>query len=222
MQLWRRGGGGRGLYGVKDCNWDFLPNFYFLYTKEQNAFLQMIVERPTFCCAIYKTDVYKHVAYHPEWYGKLHDIPFMFDVGSHGDLLFLHGECVRWRQHFASDSNSLKTGPFPEEILKILAHIKACHKEEYAGAGLKKVYEVVLFKTLLFNFAYFLYEWSALERFLTWEQFKEKMEEETIFNRREYFMFDRCIDSVLNPAIRKMAEKCRRRYSFSYQYRVGL
>ncbi len=220
MQLWRRGGG-RALYNVENCNWDINPNSYFLYPKNRNAFLQMIVGRPTFCCAIYNTSVYKNVSYHPEMYGKLHDIIFMYDVGTYGDLLFLHGECVRWRQHATSDSNSLKTGPFPEEILEILARMKECYHQECTSTGIKDYLRNVLYTTLLFNFSYFLYQWSALERFLPWEEFKEEMVNRAIFSKREYFMFDRCLDSILNPAIRKKAEKCRREISLSYQYRVG-
>ncbi|KMO85969.1 hypothetical protein AB840_10545 [Megasphaera cerevisiae DSM 20462] len=209
------------VYNVDNVNWDFLPDTYFYYPKVRNAFLQLLINRPTFCCAIYKTSIYKKVEYHPELYGKLHDIIFMYDVGCYGDLIFLHGECVRWRQHISSDSNSLKTGPFPKELLAILSHMKQCYVTECPITGIKEEVRSVLYDTLLFNFALFLYQWSAGERFMTWNQFKEEMLKKKLFNKRRYFLFDHLIDGVLNPVIRKVAVKCWRKYSFSYKYRVG-
>lgn len=209
------------VYNADNVNWDILPDTCFYYPKDRNAFLQMIIGRPTFCCAIYKTSIYRRVGYHPELYGKLHDIIFMYDVGRYGDLMFLHGECIRCRQHIGSDTNFLKTGPFPEEILAVLAHMKQDYAMECPVTGIKEEVRNILYDTLLFNFALFLYQWSAGERFMTWNQLKEEMLKKKIFNKRRYFLFDHLIDWVLNPAIRKIAEHCRKKYSFSYEYRVG-
>ena len=214
-------GGVHGLYNVDNVNWDILPNYFYYYPSDRNAFLQLIIDRPTFCCAIYKTDIYKKVEYHPEKYGKLHDICFMFDVGSYGDLIFLQGECIRWRQHVGSDSNSLKTGPFPEELLEILFHIKKVYQKECPSTTIKEKVRYLLFITLLFNFSLFLFEWSDGTHFMKWEKFKEKMLKKRIFSDMEYFMFDHIIDILLNPTIRKMAQKCRKKYFNSYEYRVG-
>ena len=117
-------GGVRGLYNVNHENWDILPDTYFYFPSNFNMWLQLIINRPTFCCAIYNTKIYKSVPYCPEKYGKLHDVVFMSEIGMNGDLIFLHGECVRWRQHVKSDSNTLKTGPFPDEILNIILRLK--------------------------------------------------------------------------------------------------
>lgn len=214
-------GGVRGLYNVDHTNWDILPSSYYYYPSDRSAFLQLIIDRPTFCCAIYKTNVYKKVKYHPELYGKLHDICYMFDVGMYGDLIFLHGECARWRQHIGSDSNSLKTGPFPEELLNIFEHIKIVYLKECPLNSFKEKIRYIFFITLLFNFSYFLYKWGDQKRFKTWNMFKEDMQERNIFSKREYHVFNLLIDSLLNPAIRKMAEHSRHKYTKTYTYRVG-
>ena len=214
-------GGVRGLYNVDHINWDIMPNTYYYYPLNRNAFLQLIIDRPTFCCAIYKTSVYKKVQYHPELYGKLHDICYMFDVGMHGDLIFLQGECVRWRQHIGSDSNSLKTGPFPEELCNIFEHIKSVYLKECEAKSIKGKIRYYLFITLLFNFSYFLYGWGDQKRFLTWNKFKDKMQKRGIFSKKEYQMFDSIIDSILNPTIRQCAKHCRTKCYKNYSYRVG-
>lgn len=209
-----------GLYCVANYNWDFLPDSYFIYPPEFNAFLQLIVGRPTFCCNIYKTSVYKKVQYHPEKYGKLHDICFMFDVGQYGDLIFLHGECVRWRQHVSSDSNSLKTGPFPNEVVNIIAHIQEVYLHERPVKGLREHIRYTFVKTLIFNFSYFLYNWSDLKRYLTWDQMKDELIKQNVFSTKDYRTYDRIIDVFLNPIIRKLSKNYMHKYSRPYSYRV--
>ncbi|AXL22087.1 glycosyltransferase family 2 protein [Megasphaera stantonii] len=117
-------GGASALYNVNHENWSICPDSYWYYPANKNIFLQLLIGRPIFCNCIYKTDVYKNVKYEPEKFGKLHDIIFMAKLCEQGDFIFVHGECVRWRQHAKSDSNTLKTGPFPSEILNILKELK--------------------------------------------------------------------------------------------------
>lgn len=190
-----------------------LPNGYLKYTKNYNVFLQLGVNRPTFCCCIYRTDLYKRIQYNPEKYGKLHDIIFMIEIGHRSNILILDGECVRWRQHTGSDSNTLKTGPFPKEIINILISLKDFYMKENGYT--------IIGRTLLFNFAFFLYNWSNLRKFYTWKEFKFLMKKNNIFNDIDYILFNYMIDSIFNPIIRKLVIKYREKIHFSYEYRVN-
>ncbi|WP_303167097.1 hypothetical protein [Phascolarctobacterium sp.] len=156
-----------------------------------------------------------------ERYGKLHDIIFMMEIGQYGDTAFLHGECVRWRQHVGSDSNNLTTGPFPKEILEILFRMNEIFQKQKSRGNLKSHIKNILFSTLLFNFSYFLYGWSDLERFVTWQGFKIMMRERGLFSKRQYNIFDLIIDRILNPIIRMEAKRQRKKSFCNYSYRVG-
>ena len=213
-------GGANGLYNVNHENWYSLPNYYWKYPSDKNVFLQLILARPNFCCCIYKTSVYKSIEYKSEVYGKLHDIIFISEVCKKGTAVYLHGECVRWRQHLGSDSNTLKTGPFPKEIINVLLKLKEIHFHE-CKANWKSGFRRILFSTLLFNFAYFLYQWADLKRFVKWEEFKKAMIKEHIFNAKDYALFDKIIDLILNPCIRKLATKYMKKCYKTYEYRVG-
>lgn len=216
-------GGASALYNVNHENWSICPDSYWYYPANKNVFLQLLIGRPIFCNCIYKTNIYKSIEYKPEKFGKLHDIIFMAELCEQGDFIFIHGECVRWRQHAKSDSNTLKTGPFPQEIINILKKMKDIFYLENKDIHpfiVNKIYNI-LFITLLYNFSLFLYQWSDLKRFLTWEDFKQEMIKKGVFKRENYFIFNRIIDVILNPWIRKMAERYRKKCSKSYLYRVG-
>lgn len=215
-------GGAIALYDVNHENWGMLPNSYWKYSSRENVFLQLILGRPVFCSAIYRTDIYKKIRYKYEKYGKLHDIIFMSEIGATGVTLFLHGETVRWRQHVGSDSNTLKTGPFPKEVIAILASLKTIYLKNCKRNSVFSKCKMLLFYTLLFNFSLFLYQWSDLERFLSWDEFKKQMINENIFNKIQYSMFNKIIDLILNPCIRKLAPRISKKNSYIYQYRVGI
>lgn len=215
-------GGAGARYNVDEHNMGMLPNVFIHYPAANSVFYQLICARPTFCIAIYRTNVYKKTEYHPERYGKLHDIVFMMDVGRQGEIALLQGECVRWRQYLNSDSNSLSSGPFTDEILSILSYIYTQLESYTCRLGkLKRILHRALSKTLLFNFAFFLYNWAALSRFLTWETFRESMIEEQIFTEREYKFFDRYIDKICNPMVRKKAVKYWTACAKTYEFRVN-
>lgn len=214
-------GGANALYNVDENNWPILPNMYTLFPPEDNVFYQLICVRPNFCCSIYKTEIYRRTRYNPEKYGKLHDISFLMEIGRQGETAFLHGECVRWRQHVNSDSNSLSSGPFTEEVLKVLAYIHNS-LEEYTCElpSFKRALHRILAQTLLFNFAFFLYTWSALSRFLTWDGFKEEMRTMKLFTPKEYRFFDVFIDRICNPMIKKKAIKYWTAFAKTYKFRI--
>ena len=214
-------GGAIALYNVNHENWNMCPNSYWKYPANMNIFLQLLVARPVFCSSIYKTDIYKLIQYKHEEYGKLHDIIFLSEIGEKGICLFLHGECVRWRQHIDSDSNTLKTGPFPKEILNLLWKMNSMYNNETKGRGGEEKIKNIIFKTLLFNFSLFIYKWADLERFISWNKFKKEMIKIGIFKTYHYIIFNHFIDLILNPIIRKMAIKYGKKYSETYTYRVG-
>lgn len=213
-------GGANALYNINHENWGILPNYYWEYPSNKNIFLQLILARYTFCCCIYKTSIYKNIEYKSKLYGKLHDIIFMSEICEKGSAIYLHGECVRWRQHLGSDSNTLKTGPFPKEIINVLFKLKEIHFCECTYKW-KKGFRKILFSTLLFNFAYFLYRWADLKRFIKWKNFRNLMLKEQIFNAKDYIIFDKIIDLFLNPCIRKLASRYMKKYHRTYEYRVG-
>lgn len=94
-------------------------------------------------------------------------------------------------------------------------------KKNVSKSKNNKMWRNIIFRTLLFNFSLFLYQWSDLKRFLSWNEFKEQMIGQGIFRKNDYILFDACIDLLLNPVIRNLANKYRRKYSRSYIYRVG-
>ena len=79
----------------------------------------------------------------------------------------------------------------------------------------------ILYKAVLFNFSYFLYQWSDLKRYMTWNTFKTELCKRNIFSTMEYRMFDKLIDIILNPAIRRYARNGYVKYLKTYDYRVG-
>lgn len=214
-------GGATALYNVNNKNWYLLSDNYWEYPADKNLFLQLILARPTFCCAIYKSEIYKKINYRPEKYGKLHDIIFMSEISRLGTSIYLHGECVRWRQHIGSDSNTLKTGPFPEEIINVLIQQKKLFNDELELKGVKRFFINIIFKAIFFNWAYFLYQWSDLKRFQTWDEFKVEMKKRKIFTSIDYLLIDKLIDIIFNPCIKKLAKICSERYFRTYAYRVG-
>lgn len=210
------------MYNVNHDNWDMLPNFYIKFPSKDNAFYQLAVVRPNFCTAIYKTDAYKQSSYQPEKYGKLHDICFLMDVTQYGSLVYLQGVCVRRRQHISSDSNTLSTGPFPEEVLNVLLYIqeRTCVRNEELS-GLRKHFNKMVVKTLIYNFSYFLYQWSMLCRFLTWDDFCDEMCNKGLFSKRDYRLWERYIDTIWNPQIRKQQRRYKLEFREDYDFRLG-
>ena len=215
-------GGLAAQYNVDEHNWGMLPSTYSHYPSNNNVFYQLICARPTFCINIYRTNIYKKTEYHPEKYGKLHDIVFMMDIGKKGDIALLHGECVRWRQHVNSDSNSLSSGPFTDEILNILSYVHTEFAAYTQKLGMfKRILHRMLTQTLLFNFSYFLYKWAALSRFLTWDEFKKEMIKQNLFIQKEYNVFDKYIDKIFNPMVKKKAMKYWMASAENYDFRLN-
>lgn len=213
-------GGAAPMYNVNNDNWSMLPDEYLLYPQSKaGAFAQLLLGRAMFMSAIYKSSAYKQVSYRPDLYGKLHDIVFLMEINGFGSAIFQLGTVVRWRQHAMSDSNRLSTGPFPEEILHILITIKGMlrkDKEDYKN--LEKYDEII--DPLLYNFAYFIYKWSYLARYILWDAFREKMKHENLFNDEQYRMYDLYIDQVYNPVINREAQKMREECRHEYYFRV--
>lgn len=206
------GGGAIALYNCSNDNWPPMNGNYVLYPSVDNAFFQLLAGRLNFCTAIYKTSAYKRTAYHPEIYGKLHDIPFLVDIGLLGDCVYIPEICVRWRQHPGSDSNTLSTGPFPGEVINILSRLN-----ELTSKGTLK--RRILTKVLLYNFSYFLYGWSKLERFCTWEEFKEQLYAANVFKPWQISLMVKNIN-FCNKMITRKARKYWPLISRQESYRI--
>ncbi len=197
------------LWNVDNNDWHLLYKNYYKYKQKDAAYLNLLVNRPTFAANIYKTAAYKKIMYHPELYGKLHDVIFMIEMNKIGSTAFILGACIKWRQSIVSDSSNLKTGPFPNEIANIVHKIKKLNSNHK-----------LLGAPLLYNFAYFLYKWSALKRFLTWKEFEKELINNGSFTNFEIFIF-RCIPLInyFNKLIIQRAEFYRRKITNEYESR---
>lgn len=199
-------GYGVAKYNVDNSNWDVLFKGYLTYSKEDSVFNNLLIGRPVFACCIYKTEAYKKVKYCPQKYGKLHDILFMMEINQLGDAIFIQGICLRWRQHPGSDSYVLSTGPFPDEVINLIARIK-----ELMGWGGVKA-------PLLWNFSYFLYRWGVLKKYLTWKEMCSGMVGRQIFSKREVFLFsNKHYINICNKRIRYEAKKKSSRIYSDYE-----
>lgn len=198
-------GYGAAFFNVDNNNWDILFKGHLTYPPKFGPYFNLLIGRPTFACAIYRTDAYKAVKYNYEKYGKLHDIIFMMEINLLGDIVFIQGVCMRWRQHPGSDSYTLSTGPFPREVQNIVFRIAELVK------GNK------FWKPLLFNFAYFLYNWSELKRFISWEDFRSTLICDDVFTSNDIKTFQnkRKIDA-LNKKIQKLAQATSPQYYQDY------
>lgn len=199
----------QGKWNVTNSDWDILYKDYYKYQKNDGVYYNLLINRPTFASNIYKTEAYKKVEYHPEKYGKLHDIIFMLEINRLGPIAFILGSCIRWRQSQNNDSNNLTTGPFPDEIANIIKKIKELNPEHnFYG------------QPLLWNFAFFLYKWSVLSRFLTWYEFEEKLIENKSFTKLEAYLFHKIFYiELFNKLIQKRAEYYRKKVLRKYDSR---
>lgn len=213
-------GGADALYNVNNENWPMLPDEYLLYPAGGGAFAQLLIGRMMFMNCIYKTTVYKSVQYRPDLYGKLHDIIFLMEICQHGDGIYQQGTTARWRQHIQSDSNTLSTGPYPNEILNICTYLNKMEKEEKHIFKDIQIYDEIK-SPVLYNFAYFLYQWSYLQRFLPWDAFRGQMRKKKIFSKDQYITYDKFMDDLYNPLILREASNFREKCRHQYYYRMG-
>lgn len=186
------------LYNVSNNDWGMLEKNYMKYEVNDGVYYNLLINRPTFASNVYKTVVYKKIEYHPEKYGKLHDIIFMLEMNRLGAIAFIIGTCIRWRQSAINDSNTFKNGPFPEEVANIINRIYE----------LSPKHRFVL-KPLLWNFAYFLYKWSKLKNYETWDVFKQRLLRKAtggIFSKLELFLYQqKWYINLFNNLINKRA-----------------
>lgn len=209
-------GGAEAMYNVNNENWTMLPDEYLLYPKSA-AFAQLLLGRSVFMNSIYKTSAYKQATYRGDLYGKLHDNIFLMEINSMGSVVCQLGTVARWRQHALSDSNNLTTGPFPNEIIRLIADIKKMLQKDKENFKDIQEYDEIL-SPLLYNFAYFIYKWSYMPKYMQWKTFRKKMKEKKLFTAEQYKMYDSYMDQIYNPIIlheaSKMREECRHQYYF--------
>ena len=81
--------------------------------------------------------------------------------------------CAKVGIDVSQDSNNLQSGPFPDEVLEVgncIGELMSDRKYD---------------KPVLWNFMYFLYEWSCLSRYITWDEFTRKLISRKIFTSAE-------------------------------------
>lgn len=170
------------LWNVSNDNWEMLYKDYYIYPKGRGVFFELRLNRLNFPASIYKTDIYKKVVYHNERYGKLHDIVFLGEVNQLAPSAIILGVCARWRQSAVNDSNIFTNGPFPNEVENTISRLS----ELSSDCG-------QLIRVALWNFAFFLYNWSELKRYETWKEFTERLicneEGKSAFSRWERRLF---------------------------------
>ncbi len=194
------------IWNVDNNNWNALYKNYHYYSKNNGILLGLLIHRTVFADAIYNTVAYKKISYNPKRYGKLHDNMFMFELNNLGDIIFIQGICMRWRQHKNSDSNTFSTGPFPNEIWNIIQDLSKIYKKHR-----------FLYKPLLWNFSYFLYNWSCLSKFLTWDEFIDELVRRNVFGKFESFMYINkfCINNI-NKMIVQRAKHYKKKIARGY------
>ena len=169
------------VYNVKNCNWNILNKDYFLYPASQGVYFQILYSRLVFQTVIYKTEIYKSLTFEYEKYGKLHDNIFLMEVSQMGPSILILDACGRVGVSPKQDSNNLNSGPFPLEIYNIVKYI------------FDQIKSTKHAKPLLWNFAYFLYNWSYLSRFESWKVFCSRMKNE-IFTVNEMKIYSFCFE----------------------------
>lgn len=187
-----------GLWNVDNTDWEILDKNFYIYEKDDGIYYNLLINRPTFASNIYNTAAYKKVQYHPEKYGKLHDIIFMLEINKVGAVAFILGCCIKWRQSTINDSNNFNNGPFPKEVANVINDIYNLYPK----------HRFVL-KPLLWNFAYFLYKWSKLKNYETWDVFKQRLLRKAtggIFSKLELFLYQqKWYINLFNNLINKRA-----------------
>lgn len=188
----------RALYNVSNKDWDILYKDYYIFKKNKGIYFQLLINRPNFASNIYKTDIYKKIFYEDEKYGKLHDIIFQLNINKLGAMGYILGNGIKWRQSTINDSNNFNNGPFPKEVANVINDIYNLYPK----------HRFVL-KPLLWNFAYFLYKWSKLKNYETWDVFKQRLLRKAtggIFSKLELFLYQqKWYINLFNNLINKRA-----------------
>lgn len=163
---------------VSNHNWAPLDKNYHIYSSKDGIYLHMLVNRPSFASDIYKTDCYKKIKYYPEKYGKLHDIIFMFESNCIGDMIYIQGNAIRYRIAPTCDSNNFENGPFPQEVIAVIKRISELNQNHKFFGGY-----------LLNSFAQMLYDWSYLDKYITYDEFCSRLVKEGVFSKFEHSLY---------------------------------
>lgn len=97
-----------------------MPNCGFdhhVWRGDDAVLKQLLFSRLTFPCTIYRTADYKVVQYNSDVYGKMFDVPFLFEMSTRGAVVFFDSPLLRYRLHKGSDSNN-GTNRVSEEMIR--------------------------------------------------------------------------------------------------------
>lgn len=194
------------LYNVSNTNWNLLNKQYDLYPQNKGFFLELLNRRCSCAANVYKTVTYKAVEYHPEKYGKLHDIDIIWDLSLLGSIILLQGYGIRYRLHPNQDSNCLATGPFPEEIAAVIEHLQK----------LASAYPHIGVSFLTYTFARLLFEWSRISN-MSWKYFRDKVLFPRLGKTYPYKLYNnKYISKLMKFLIRKVRNYYRRKTRREY------
>ena len=114
--------------------------------------------------------------------------------------------------NFKRSQELFNNGPFPKEVANVINDIY----------NLSPKHRFVL-KPLLWNFAYFLYKWSKLKNYETWDVFKQRLLRKAtggIFSKLELFLYQqKWYINLFNNLINKRAIHYRKKVYKSHEGR---
>lgn len=207
-------------YNVTNNDWLAGLNKDVYVFPINSAYQQLLCSRPNFATCVYRTNVYKKSTYHPELYGKLHDICFILDVCQYGKIAISCAYGLRYRKHSGSDSQNYKTGPFKNEVINVIGYLKHLIPNSEVNSA------------LLWNFCFFLYKWSKINEYMEWKEFisnpivdLEAIKsfhgnefDRIIFSQKEIIKFgDKNIIDRINRNIIKLANKECNKYLYNVE-----
>lgn len=181
-------------YNVTADNWCRKEKSYYLINNKDFTFLMCQPERPSFAASIYRTDIYKSCTYRNDLCGKIHDLPFMFDICSKGKSVILRDTYLRYRLSPAQDSAHPETGPFPNQVANALYFI---------SLNIKK--NKLLSTYRLYNFAIFLKMVENSLSSISKKEFKKMLVTKGVINKKD-LLFIKFFNSLLNKIANKIVK----------------
>lgn len=177
---------------------DFLPlSKYYVWDKEYNGIFQLLKHRFAFQNPMYKTSVYKSVAYKPEIFGKFHDISFLFDIGNQGRSVLIKDFGIRVRQHQDQDGRILDKTETIEQFIQVL---KYC-RESTKHFGIISAYAVYKFSKELYGY---------IAQFISHKSFTRKLIKNGTLSHFEAFLLrNKFFNNVIKIRVKCFKRKIR-------------
>lgn len=190
------------VYNATECDMGTQPFRPLIWPKGKAVFNELIYSRLSFPLCVYRTDDYKTVQYDNVAYGKLFDNPFLLELSTHGTVIFLRGQFLRYRLHAGSDSNNSATAVPASTVKNVIAKAK-----ELLPRG--PFYSLIK-PYILFNYSYLLLRWGRCKSkdgvSITSKKdvLRFMLQEELITNSEWRFLKSKCLFAVWRLLARAM------------------